>query len=186
MILKGTKTFNFAVSEYSKYVDKFRLPRFMLADFLWNCHRQMLHTRNTNIEGVGGSQERERSYIRFNNSVERYFKMVSFIVTRKSYEIYICFVQRPWPSDVYIFKKNREHKNTDLESKNCLWYSLHYGLHLLSCTFTVSVDEPETVSYHSIRWPTLISLSTVCSFWLENLTARSLERFTLCRQVLNC
>ena len=32
-----------------------------------------------------------------------------------------------------------------------LWYGLHYGLHLLSCTFTVSADQLETVSYHIIR-----------------------------------
>ena len=112
--------------------------------------------------------------------------MVSFIVTRKSYEINVSFVQRPWQSAVYIFKKNREQKKTDLETKNGLWYSLHYGLHILNCTFTVSVDEPETDSCHFIRWPTLISYSTVRSFLLENLTTPSLELFTLCKQVLNC
>ena len=27
------------------------------------------------------------------------------------------------------------------------WYGLHYGLHLLNCTFTVSVVKPEKASY---------------------------------------
>ena len=43
--------------------------------------------------------------------------MVSFIVTGKSYELYICFVKRPWQSGVDIFKKNREQKKADLEAK---------------------------------------------------------------------
>ena len=45
----------------------------MLADFLWNCHMQMVHFQNPNIERGGGGQERERLYIRFYNFVERYF-----------------------------------------------------------------------------------------------------------------
>ena len=43
--------------------------------------------------------------------------MVSFLITGKNYEINLCFVQRPWPSAVYIFKKNREQKKADLEAK---------------------------------------------------------------------
>ena len=93
----------------------------MLADFLCNCYLQMLHTRNANIEGGEGGQERERSCIRFYNSVERHLKMVSFIETRKNYEINLCFVQRPWQSAVYIFKKNREQKKSDLDAKETLY-----------------------------------------------------------------
>ena len=140
------------------------------------------HSKCQHWRGWRG-QERERSCIRFYNSVERYFKMVSFLITRKSYEINLCFVQRPWQSAVYIFKKIESKRRLIWRPRNGLWYGLHYGLHLLNCTFTVSVDEPETVSYHIIRWPTFISYSTVCSFWLENLTTPSLERFTLCKQV---
>ena len=67
----------------------------MLADFLWNYHLQMLHSRNPNIQRGGGGQEWERLCIRFYNFVERYFKMVSFIITRKGYEKNLFFVQRP-------------------------------------------------------------------------------------------
>ena len=45
----------------------------MLTEFLWNCQLQMLHTRNAYIERRKSGQERERSFIRFKNSVERYF-----------------------------------------------------------------------------------------------------------------
>ena len=90
-------------------------------------------------------------------------------------------------SQPYTVSKKIESKRRLIwRPRNGLWYGLHYGLHLLNCTFTVSVDEPETVSSHIKRTATLISYSTMCSFWLENLTARSLERFTLCKQVLNC
>ena len=52
----------------------------------------------------------------------------------------------------YTFSRKIESKKSlTWTPRNGLWYGLHYGLHLLSCTFTVSVDEPETVSYHIIR-----------------------------------
>ena len=74
------------------------------------------HSKCQHWRGWRG-QERERSCIRFYNSVERHLKMVSFIVTRKSYERNLYFVQRPWQSAVYIFKKNREQKKADLDAK---------------------------------------------------------------------
>ena len=36
--------------------------------------------------------------------------MASFIMSGKSYEMLICFVQRPWQSAVYIFKKKLKAK----------------------------------------------------------------------------
>ena len=48
------------------------------------------------------------------------FAMVSFLITGKSYEINLCFLQRPSQSAVYNFKKNRKQKKADLETKKRL------------------------------------------------------------------
>ena len=47
----------------------------------------------------------------------------------------------------YTFKNKIKSKRRLIwRTRKGLWYGLHYGLHLLNCTFTVSVVEPETVS----------------------------------------
>ena len=148
---RGHKTFNFAVSEYSKYVDKFTLPRSMLAHFLWNCHLQMLHTRNANIEGGGEARNGKDRVSVFTTPWKYILKWLVLKSPEKVIkDIFVLFSDLD--NQPYTFSRKIESKRRLIwKPRNGLWYVLHYGLHILNCTFTVSVDEPETDSYHFIR-----------------------------------
>ena len=57
----------------------------------------MLHTRDANIEGGGEARNKKDrvSVFTVERHLKRHLKMTGFLVTKKSYEINLCFVQRP-------------------------------------------------------------------------------------------
>ena len=98
--------------------------------------------------------------------------------------IFVLFnhVDNQW----YTFsKKNEEQKKTGLEAEKRLM--VRFTLRFIP--FKLYIDGKRCWTWKIflyLWWPSLISYSTMCSFRQENLPMPSLERFTLCKQELNC
>ena len=161
-----TENYDSAVSEYGEYVDKSPCPWSMLAVFLWNWHMQMLHTSfvwawrfsafeittlkrigggggrrvrgGGGVGGVGGARNGKDRVFVFKTLWNRSFKVgLSLRIIHKNYEKSICF-----RSVIFTISRMHFRKKKHLRAKEGwigVLYGLHHGLHLLKCTFTLSV-----------------------------------------------
>ena len=145
VILKTTKTFKpkyeFAVSEYGKYVDKFPLPLINVGRlsmelspanvaYQFPMGRPFSALEIATLKGGGGVRNGKDRVSVLKTLLKRFFKWLvlesSANLWKKIFVLFSDFYNQP-----YTFKNKIKSKRRLIwRPRNGLWYGLHYGLHL--------------------------------------------------------